>query len=75
MGDKIQLYGVKPNGETVLIGDFPMTPWMKAKELVQSYYGVFDPEDSSEAADMYYTMLELVAYYEQNFNITPKEPT
>lgn len=73
MDDKMQVYGVKPNGEAILIGDFPMTPRMKARELVQSYYGGFDPEDSSEAADMYYTMRELIDYYEQNFNITPKE--
>lgn len=75
MKDNMQVYGVRLNGETVLIGDFPMTPRMKAKELVVAYYGGFDPGDSSEASDMYYNMLQLIEYYEQNFNTTPKELT
>lgn len=51
----IDVFGVKPNGETVLIGKAPITPRMKAQDLIRELigYGDFDDDDSEHAMWLY----------------------
>jgi hypothetical protein len=55
--DRVDAYGVRPNGEMVLVGGTMMPPSMKAKDLIREYFGHGDFEDQesyhSILADMF----------------------
>lgn len=52
--EMIDALGQKPNGERVLVGQVPMPPTMKAKEIIANYIGSnFSDEDSAESYALY----------------------
>jgi len=59
-----QLYGVK-DGRQVDLGDIPLTPELKAREIVRQY-GLGDPDDEwSEASTMLGAMQEMINWLKQ----------
>lgn len=62
----IDVFGVKPNGETVLIGKAPIPPLMKAKDLIRDVIGHGDFEDEdSEHAMWLYAFEQYAKFFEQ----------
>lgn len=61
--DLVDLFGVKPNGETVLIDRVPMPPSMKAKEIIRELIGMGDfDDDGSDHAMWLYAMQQYGTY-------------
>jgi hypothetical protein len=54
MNDTAEIFGVKPNGETVLLGTAPITPLMKARDLIEDCIGRdYSYEDTQESTALY----------------------
>lgn len=70
-------FAVQPNGEMLLIGQVPIPPDMKIKDIVRSYFG-WDEDPDSDAMLMFYMVKEFQDWYDkQNSAIVsiPKKPT
>lgn len=52
------MFGVKPNGEHVLIGKTGLTPKMKYRELICSYNGFLDDDDYDGMECMFEEFIE-----------------
>lgn len=61
--DVIDLFGVKPNGETELIGKAWTSLEMKADELLTDYFGPYDDEDFDENRESASIALSLLIDY------------
>ena len=58
MSDTMKLFGVKPNGETVLLGDAAITPAMKRADIAREQFGPLTPDESGNDADLCLWALE-----------------
>lgn len=61
--ETMTLVGVKDGVETVL-GEVPLSPQMKAREIVRGYFSDDINEDGTEASYAYYAMLDLINWME-----------
>lgn len=64
VAETMTLVGVKDGVETVL-GEVPLSPQMKAREIVRSYFSDNIDDDGSEASYAYYAMLDLINWMEK----------
>lgn len=61
--DIIDLFGVKPNGETELIGKAWVSLEMKSEELLNDYFGPYDEDDEDENRESASIALSLLIDY------------
>jgi hypothetical protein len=62
--ETMTIVGVKDGVETVL-GEVPLSPQLKAKEIVRGYFSDDVEEDGTEASFAYYAMLDLIKWMEK----------
>jgi len=65
--DMVTLVGVKADGTEHVLGQATMPPKMKARELIQNYFGQFDGgnDDDSDGAMAYLAACELIDWMEK----------
>ena len=67
MDDQVDLMGVKPNGETVLLGRVTMPPEMKAKDMIRELIGHGDFDDDGSDHSMWlYSFMQFAKWLEEN---------
>lgn len=66
MVEKVDLMGVKPNGETVLLGKVAMPPEMKAKDMIRELIGHGDFDDDGSDHSMWlYAFMQFAKWIEE----------
>lgn len=69
--DECQLVGVKADGTQHVLGTVTMPAKMKAREIVQSYFGHFhEDDDYGDAAMAYQCCLDLIAFMQKPTKVT-----
>lgn len=73
--DTVNIIGVKADGSADLLGQARMTPKMKAREIVLSYFGRIDEESADEGAMALWACEELAEWMaEPKTGVTPGGP-
>ena len=64
MADTVNLFGVRADGSTELLGTAPMPPRMKAREIASDHFGPFKEDDCSNADTCFWALVGFLDWLE-----------